>query len=145
MPVSRQESCSCFGSPNQRELTHRPLTERTVAPRRIEDAHVDAGFAHLSGQPMHAGRSQPIVEHTDAHALARFLRQRVGELATDVVGREDVHLEQDLPLGRANRREPCRKILFGVEQQLDRVALARRRARRALQSTIADLRERIGT
>src|SRR5438477_6560357 len=77
------------------------------------------------------------------HAFARFGGERIGKLPADVVGREDVHLEEDLPLGRADRRKPRRKVLFGVEQQFDSVAFTRRRAGCAFERAIADLRERI--
>jgi len=64
---------------------------------------------------MHARRAEPIVEHAYTHPVARLLGERVSKFAADVVRREDVHLEQYLALGRADRGKPRREILLSVE------------------------------
>src|SRR5206468_10214295 len=50
-------------------MVAREPAERTVEAGRIEYPDIDTSLAHHRGQPMHAGRTQPIVEHAHAHGL----------------------------------------------------------------------------
>ena len=125
-------------------MVAREPAKRAIEPWRIEHADVDTRLAHHRGQAVHARRAEPIVENAHTHAVATFPGERVRKFPADIVGREDVHLEQYLPLGRADRGKPRREVLFGVEQELHGIALARRGAGGALERAIADLRKRIG-
>ncbi len=135
--------CRC-GSPCQRALTHRPVTNATrpsiaIVLRWSRESH-PSGLSRCSGlkprtctpavderfpERARAERPEPVVDDMDPHAGARPLRQRVDELATDGIVVEDVAFEQDRPLRPADGLEPGGEVFRPVTQQTDGIAVDR--------------------
>ena len=105
-----------------------------IAPQQRPEAGPPEAVAvvrdHVHAVPAHAveelGRrvaaADEVVEQPHLDAPARGARQRIGELPSDGVVAENVHLERDARPRRFDRVQPGGERLDAVAQQLDRVA-----------------------
>lgn len=83
-------------------------------------------------------RPEPVVQHTNGHALTRALCEGVRELRADAVGLEDVVFEVDPALGSGDGGEPVVVRGVAVEQEREPVAASQRRARRPTERALAE-------
>src|SRR5690606_14247469 len=111
-------------------VAHGPA-EGFVQPQRIEGAHFGAGIDQRLPQEARPPRAEPVVEHINVHAAPRLDGKRIDEFATDLIVRNDVALQQDGVLGRADGLEPRRKMLGRIAQDAHGIAADELRARRA--------------
>ena len=86
-----------------------------------------------------AEAAEPVVNESDAHALTSFGGECFGEHPAGVVFVNDVAFEMDVLLGRLDRIEPRRIILFRILQQPDAVAADERRTRGARESLVREV------
>jgi hypothetical protein len=99
--------------------------ERARESRRVEYADFGAAVLEPLQSVETAATAQPVNQHLDGNAGARALGERGDELSARDVVVEDVHLEQDRLLRAADRVEPRRIILAGIDQQLDHRCVSR--------------------
>ena len=95
--------------------------QRAVQARSVERAHLGAG-PPAATTARRRRRAEPVVDDPDVDPGPRLRRERVGELAADVVVGDDVALEQDRAFGAPRWRRATPGNSRGVEQQADRVA-----------------------
>src|SRR5262245_5794348 len=103
--------------------------QRTRGAWSVVAPHVHT--AHPESAPEAARRPpapHPVVDHADAHAVARLCDQGAAELLAHGIVVDDVALEMDRPLGAGDRLEPGRIVLLGIFQHADAVARNERRA-----------------
>ena len=129
---------------HQLAMIARQPAERPVEVRRIVDARETAGgdqrFPERCARTAEA--AEPIVDHENLHAALCRFDECAAEFAADFVVAEDVVLEHDAARGAADRDEPRIEILTRIDQQLDRVAFDQRRAARAAERALDELRRR---
>src|SRR5690606_22185375 len=108
----------------QLAMIAREPAERARQPWRAVGAHLAARGAQRGPQarPRLAEAAEPVAHDAYAHARGRAFGECRDEFAAERVVAENVILEQDRPLGAADRREPGIECRARVDEQVDAVA-----------------------